>query len=125
MDSPLPERRAVPAGVYETQVVFTMNFHQPYRLGGMLCIAGVRHQSCVCFKNGENISVFKRSLHVVSNLETVPRAEKKHVPRMSAILKMTGILTELLRKVYNQDRTTEKVKPTWSGAWFRQLKLIL
>jgi hypothetical protein len=44
---------------------------------------------------------------------------------MSVILKITGILPELLRKVYNQDRTTEKVKPTWSGAWFRQLKLIL
>jgi hypothetical protein len=85
----------------------------------MLCKDGVRHQSDFYFKNRENISVFKRSLHVVCNLETMPREEKKHVPRMSAILKMTGILPELLRKVYNQDRTTEKVKPTWSGAWFR------
>jgi Txe/YoeB family toxin of Txe-Axe toxin-antitoxin module len=44
---------------------------------------------------------------------------------MGAILKITGILPELMRKVYKQDKTTEKVKPTWSGAWFRQLMLIL
>jgi hypothetical protein len=91
----------------------------------MLCKGGVRQQSAVRFKFGAHIFVFKRNLHVVFNPGIRAAGAEKHGPRMSAILKMTGILPELLRKVYNQDRTTEKVKPTWSGAWFRQLKLIL
>jgi hypothetical protein len=91
----------------------------------MLCKDDVRHQTDVCFKFEADLSLFKKRLHVVSNLETGPRKQGIHVPRMSVILKITGILPGLLRKVYNQDRTTEKVKPTWSGAWFRQLKLIL
>jgi hypothetical protein len=51
MDSPLPERRAVPAGVYETQVVFAMIHSPAYPWGGMLCKGGVRHYSGVRFKN--------------------------------------------------------------------------
>jgi hypothetical protein len=58
MDSPLPERRAVPAGVYETQVVFAMIRSPALPLDGMLCKGGVRHQFVIHFKNREYFIVF-------------------------------------------------------------------
>jgi hypothetical protein len=59
MDRPLPERRAVPAGVYETQVVFAMTRSPALPLDGMLCKDGVRQQFFARFNNREFLNAFQ------------------------------------------------------------------